>query len=84
MVTLTPFSVHDSSVFTHTVYMCAHAVCIQELFLLHFFSVTLFRWEVLQMVLSVGKNAASSREHRAGLGLAQGENEAADARVWTR
>lgn len=36
------------------------------------------------MILSVGEDAASGREHRARLALCQGENEAADARVWNR
>lgn len=36
------------------------------------------------MVLPVGEHAASGGERRAGLGLAQGEHEAADARVRTR
>lgn len=36
------------------------------------------------MILPVGEDAASSREHRARLALCQGENEAADACVWNR
>lgn len=39
--------------------------------------------EVFQVILPVGEDAASSREDRAGLGLAQSEYEATDARVWT-
>lgn len=39
--------------------------------------------EMLQMVLSVGEHAVSTRQDWAWLRQAQGENEAADARVWT-
>lgn len=63
-------------------YMCTQTVPLHKTSVFPF---TLFSsCEVFQVILPVGKEAASGREDRAGLGLAQGENEATDACVRTR